>query len=1427
MRAGFGYQEMRFPWLIFIGLLFLYFFALNPRCWPAEKQVSGLRGQVPAESPDTRHRAPDTFMIYRYQANPYVAPERKLIALTEDRKTKIETRNSPDFRFSIFDFRGSNFGSPAAAGPNNASQVLLAVYDSVNGALKVNGTLAGGSANPTPHNADQVLLASYDSVNGALRINCVTGCGGGGGGGGGSNFQVNGTALASSGTINFQNSAASNGLTLTFSNPSNGNIQLGLSGTLNDAGLTSAYSGVGSCAANTWASTLSRNAAPTCTQPGFANISGTVVASQLPNIFQINGTALASFNPVNFQSSAASNGLTLTFSNPSNGNVQLGLSGNLNFTALGGPLLYHSAQLGMACNDSTDDTSALSSGLSTVNAAGGGTIYLDGMCLINGAVVFPTSSGTGSINQMAPIRITGAGAAVTQDWGANGLTAAPSGLDLRYNAAVAKLETLGTGNLEIDHITLKDGGSDCAPFILTTNTVVNIHDNVFQGTASQLNACNDAVIFGGTGSSAGNVATSMFQGYHSIVSHNFMSQIRRGAVFQSAANNVWFENNSCDVTCGSNQTTAITAATNASPTVLTVTGHGYVVGSTFNINITGATGNWTAINGNFTATVVDANDLSIPVNATSFGSLSGSPVFYMGSYLEFNTPGTQVANGVVVANNLVEMHFYPIFAHVAYGQGLQFDFNGLWDAGNGYNICDYKLEANAANTGNANLPGSQIIDGYRSGGQPEQCGVGGPWTAVRSIWQGIFPNSVTVPTTASNSTGVFKIGASVVLHNYGNANMFGGAGTGNFSLTGTGNTGFGAAVLPVLTSGSNDSGFGDGACNSVTSASSVTCLGTLAGYSVTTNNGSTFGGYKAGYYETGPQNAYFGALVGPATGTGPYTNSFAIGYSITVAASNIGILGNPSVTDVYAGGMGAAAALHAANVTDSALTAGNCVQAGTGGLLATTSSPCGGGSSVTIQTVGTNNSSQSTLNFIASTVNAAGLTVTPSNPSNGNEKFEITGSPLVLLSGLGNPNASTTLTMGAYPLTLSAFNFSSGSIANGLVVTDQTTNASTGAAVSVAPQNGGGSTWNGIEVGQGTQATSSNNYNSTSLIFTGNWWNSSVTNTAHIGLYDVLASGSNPTQDLTMFNCTSTSSPFGCSYGSTGAFGLNLANTSRFQLPTAAGETATATRQIAYDSTNQNVHALIGGNDQVLDGVSATQTLSNKTLSSPVITGTMDASTNNALIKTGACGGLQHLSNDVVSNGSSGTGGDGATETRFGNACAIAAAATATTIDGVHAGVRIAWNGEGWGSNGPDLTSKIKSCPTANVTVGPPLTCSSGEQTFLSSASTNTYNTGSTEETRSTGIDIIPANDGTAGDLLIFLLWGASGGNNGLFSGMGNTTAVAKVSCGSTCSGGAWTVYMSETWSASGSGSAAVCGVTTTGTNAVCVYDLVGQFIGN
>lgn len=107
-------------------------------------------------------------------------------------------------------------------------------------------------------------------------------CSPGGSGGSAATFQVNGANASSQSVINFQNSAAFDGLTLSFANPSGGNVQLGASGALTDAGLASAYSGTGACGANAWAAGLSRNAAPTCTQPGFSNLSGTIALSQTP-----------------------------------------------------------------------------------------------------------------------------------------------------------------------------------------------------------------------------------------------------------------------------------------------------------------------------------------------------------------------------------------------------------------------------------------------------------------------------------------------------------------------------------------------------------------------------------------------------------------------------------------------------------------------------------------------------------------------------------------------------------------------------------------------------------------------------------------------------------------------------------------------------------------------------------------------------------------------------------------------------------------------------------------------------------------------------------------------------------------------------------------------------------------------------------------
>jgi hypothetical protein len=79
------------------------------------------------------------------------------------------------------------------------------------------------------------------------------------------------------------------------------------------------------------------------------------------------------------------------------------------------------------------------------------------------------------------------------------------------------------------------------------------------------------------------------------------------------------------------------------------------------------------------------------------------------------------------------------------------------------------------------------------------------------------------------------------------------------------------------------------------------------------------------------------------------------------------------------------------------VTPGHCAEwsASSPPTLEDSSGACGGsGGSVEIQTIGTDNSSQALLNFITSTVNAVGFTITPSNPSGGEEQFEITGNYL-------------------------------------------------------------------------------------------------------------------------------------------------------------------------------------------------------------------------------------------------------------------------------------------------------------------------------------------------------------------------------------------------------------------------------------------------
>lgn len=70
------------------------------------------------------------------------------------------------------------------------------------------------------------------------------------------------------------------GTNTTIDTGTAGQIKVNLSGTHGDAFHADSYSGIGVCGANTWASTLNDTAAPTCTQPGFSNLSGTASIAQ-------------------------------------------------------------------------------------------------------------------------------------------------------------------------------------------------------------------------------------------------------------------------------------------------------------------------------------------------------------------------------------------------------------------------------------------------------------------------------------------------------------------------------------------------------------------------------------------------------------------------------------------------------------------------------------------------------------------------------------------------------------------------------------------------------------------------------------------------------------------------------------------------------------------------------------------------------------------------------------------------------------------------------------------------------------------------------------------------------------------------------------------------------------------------------------------
>lgn len=213
---------------------------------------------------------------------------------------------------------------------------------------------------------------------------------------------------------------------------------------------------------------------------------------------------------------------------------------------------------GAVCNDSTDDTAALNSAIAAVagSTKTGGTVYIPPSasgCKIAGQVTIPNDGATPPNNK--PLRIMGsANGGVVQFFPDNGCNAG-STLDMTFNAATAKILTLGLGKLEIANICFKDSNTDFTPFLLTTLTVLHFHGNQVYGNTGHfpVGCCSSSpptqdgqtgVILGGNGTSTGTGAvTDFFQGYGTSIDHNQFDYCGQCVLVQNEANSVNIESN--------------------------------------------------------------------------------------------------------------------------------------------------------------------------------------------------------------------------------------------------------------------------------------------------------------------------------------------------------------------------------------------------------------------------------------------------------------------------------------------------------------------------------------------------------------------------------------------------------------------------------------------------------------------------------------------------------------------------------------------------------------------------------------------------------------------------------------------------------------------------------------------------------------------
>ncbi|HTS62157.1 MAG TPA: hypothetical protein VMH28_09030 [Candidatus Acidoferrales bacterium] len=217
-----------------------------------------------------------------------------------------------------------------------------------------------------------------------------------------------------------------------------------------------------------------------------------------------------------------------------------------------GPCQLASA-LGFALNGS-DETSLLNTTLTAFYTAGGGCLAINaGKTLrADGQIVLPNS---GLPNLIQPTyRFTSAGNA--GGWADSSTSASGGVLDLRFHGDSShpeygngpKLVTIGSGNVIFDNLTITSGAgsADCATYLMTTASMLMVHNVTFWGQHGLTSACNDAVVLGGTAwnnaAPAGTLADH-FAGYGTVIRDNRFLGMARAVWARSAVNAVTIDAN--------------------------------------------------------------------------------------------------------------------------------------------------------------------------------------------------------------------------------------------------------------------------------------------------------------------------------------------------------------------------------------------------------------------------------------------------------------------------------------------------------------------------------------------------------------------------------------------------------------------------------------------------------------------------------------------------------------------------------------------------------------------------------------------------------------------------------------------------------------------------------------------------------------------